>query len=168
MITYFQKYTSASPLVVFRIMIGGLLFLSIIRFWYNGWIEDLYISPKSFFPFYGFEFVKPLGNYTYLLFILCAVSALLVAIGLFYRVAIILLFLSFTYIELMDKSTYLNHYYFISMICLIMIFLPAHVSFSIDTRWKKKLQTTQVPQWCSSARDRRISCPIAGRTATGQ
>lgn len=61
--------------------------------------------------------------------------------------AIISLFLSFTYIELIDKSTYLNHYYFISMICLLMIFLPAHVSTSIDSFRNKKLQYDTIPQW---------------------
>ena len=102
-----------------------MLFGSIVRFWSKGWIAELYIQPRYFFPFYGFEFVKPLGPYTYGLFAVCGLSALLVAIGLFYRVAIISLFLSFTYIELIDKSTYLNHYYFTSMVCLLLIFLPA-------------------------------------------
>jgi hypothetical protein len=127
---YFQKTTSAAPLAIFRIALGILLFGSIVRFWANGWIHELYIEPKHFFTFYGFEFVRPLGELTYVLFAICAISALLVAIGLFYRVAAVSLFVSFTYIELIDKSTYLNHYYFISMICLMMIFLPAHAFFS--------------------------------------
>jgi hypothetical protein len=144
---YFQQYTPASPLAVFRIMLGSLLFLSMVRFWANGWIEELYLSPKYFFPFYGFEFVKPLGPYTYLVFAICALSALLVALGLFYRVAIVVLFTSFTYVELIDKSTYLNHYYFISMVCLLMIFLPAHVHFSIDAWRKQPLAKALVPRW---------------------
>lgn len=57
------------------------------------------------------------------------------------------LFLSFTYIELIDKSTYLNHYYFISMICLLMIFLPAHAFFSIDAKINKNLHSGYVPGW---------------------
>ena len=144
---YFQKSTSAAPLAVFRILFGLLIFGSILRFWAKGWIFDLYIKPRYFFSFYGFEFVKPLDEYTYVLFALCAVSALLVALGLFYRVASILLFISFTYIELMDKSTYLNHYYFISMVSLMMIFLPAHVYFSIDSSRSKRLRADSVPQW---------------------
>ncbi len=145
---YFQKTTSAAPLAVFRIALGMLLFAGIIRFWSKGWIHDLYIVPKHFFPFYGFTFVQPLGEYTYFLFSLCALSALCVALGLFYRVSSVLLFLTFTYIELIDKSTYLNHYYFISMVCLLMIFLPAHVYFSVDAIRNKKLAITNIPQWC--------------------
>lgn len=145
---YLQKNTSAAVLAVFRIALGMLLFISILRFWSNGWIADLYITPQYFFPFYGFEFVKPLGAYTYLLFGLCALSALMVALGWYYRVAMVSLFLSFTYIELIDKSTYLNHYYFISLICLLMVFLPAQVYFSVDAYRNKSRHCDLIPQWC--------------------
>jgi hypothetical protein len=144
---YLQKTTSAAPLAVFRIALGLLLFASIVRFWARGWIQELYIDPAYHFSFYGFEFVKPLGSFTYVLFAICGVCALLVAVGLFYRVAATGLFLSFTYIELMDKSTYLNHYYFISMICLLMIVLPAHASFSVDSH-RKNLRKENIPLWC--------------------
>ncbi len=145
---YLHKTTSAAPLAVFRIALGVLLFGSVVRFWAKGWIHDLYIEPRYFFSFYGFEFVKPLGQFTYLLFAICGICALLVAIGRYYRVAMTGLFLSFTYIELMDKSTYLNHYYFISMICLMMIFLPAHVRFSADATRNPSLASDTVPRWC--------------------
>jgi hypothetical protein len=145
---YFLKSTSAAPLVVFRIGLGLMLFISTVRFWANGWIESLYISPKYYFPYYGFEFVVPLGGYTYLLFAICAVAALFVALGYYYRISISILFLSFTYIELIDKTTYLNHYYFVSMICLLMIFLPAQVSFSLDAYRKASIRASHIPQWC--------------------
>lgn len=148
---YFQQSSSAAPLAIFRIVFGLLIFGSIVRFWSKGWIAELYIKPKYFFPFYGFEFVKPLGEYSYLLFAICAISALMLAAGYFYRVAAIGLFLSFTYIELIDKSTYLNHYYFISMICLLMIFLPANVYFSADAFLKKGLSANRIPRWCLDA-----------------
>ncbi|WP_159471249.1 HTTM domain-containing protein [Dyadobacter sp. 3J3] len=148
MLKILRSYTSAAPLVVFRIAFGTMLFLSIIRFWRKGWIEDLYIKPKYFFPFYGFEFIKPLGEYTYFLFAVCAICALLVALGLFYRIASIGLFLTFTYIELIDKSTYLNHYYFVSVISFMLIFLPANAYFSFDAYRNKNFQTDQIPVWC--------------------
>lgn len=145
---YFRKTTSAAPLAVFRLLFGLMLFGSIVRFWSKGWIADLYIKPRYFFSFYGFEFVKPLGEYTYGLFAICGLSALLVAIGLVYRVAITSLFVSFTYIELIDKSTYLNHYYFTSMVCLLLIFLPAHAYFSVDAYRRRTLLADQIPAWC--------------------
>ena len=144
---YFQKTTSVAPLAVFRICFGLLMLASIVRFWSKGWIEQLYIQPLYFFPFYGFEFIKPLGEYTYLLFIICGTSALLVVFGWFYRIAIVSLFLSFTYIELLDKSTYLNHYYFVSLVCFLLIFLPAHVYFSVDAYKNRKILAQRIPQW---------------------
>lgn len=142
---YFHKTTKAAPLAVFRIFFGIMMFLSIIRFWWNGWIEKLYIQPNFFFSYYGFEWVKPLGSWTYLVFIICGLASLGVAIGYKYRFSIILFFLSFTYIELMDKTTYLNHYYFISLMSFLMIFLPAGVHFSFDAVKRGSLE--EVPKW---------------------
>jgi hypothetical protein len=102
---------------------------SIIRFWLKGWIETIYIEPSFHFSYYFFEWIKPIGGYTYLLFFICGVSAFMVAIGYRYKLSIIIFFLSFTYIELMDKTTYLNHYYFISILSFLMIFLPANYSY---------------------------------------
>lgn len=145
------KTTSAAPLAVFRIVFGAMIFLSVIRFWYQGWIQSLYIDPKYFFPFYGLEFIKPWGEYTYILFVSCACCALMLALGMFYRIASIGLFLSFTYIELMDKSTYLNHYYFVSLVCLMLVFLPAQVYFSVDAYRNKNLLSDAIPVWCLSS-----------------
>ena len=104
-----KKDTEAAPLAVFRIFFGIMMFASIIRFWAYGWIEKLYIEPNFHFSFYGFEWVQPLGVYTYVLFAICAVSALAVALGFKYRIAILVFFLSVTEIEGMDKTTYRNH-----------------------------------------------------------
>ncbi len=123
---------------------------SIIRFWLKGWIETLYIQPKFHFSYYGFEWVKPLDEYTYILFLICGVSALLVALGLKYRLSIFLFFLSFTYIELMDKTTYLNHYYFISILSFLMIFIPANATFSLDNLINRR-SYSRVSKWTTDS-----------------
>jgi len=143
---YFNKHTDARPLVVFRILFGLMMFASMIRFWANGWIDKLYIKPTFFFSYYGFEWVKPVGNYTYLIFVICALASLFIAFGYKYRFAIILFFLSFTYIELMDKTNYLNHYYFVSVLSFLLIFLPANVQFSVDAFLRKK-EYNIIPRW---------------------
>ncbi|MCL6218051.1 HTTM domain-containing protein [Zunongwangia pacifica] len=145
---YLNSYTEAAPLAVFRLLFGLMMFASIVRFWWNGWIEKLYILPKFHFSYYGFEWVKPLGNFTYLIFTICGIAALFVAAGYKYRLAIITFFLSFTYIELMDKTTYLNHYYFISVLSFLMIFLPAGAYFSIDAINDPKKGFQKIPCWC--------------------
>ena len=120
---------------------------SIIRFWLKGWIQTMYIDPSFHFTFYGFEWVTPLGDYTYLLFFICGLSAFFVAIGYKYYMSIIIFFLSFTYIELMDKTTYLNHYYFVSILSFLMIFLPSNSSYSVDSYLQKK-SFKYTPKWC--------------------
>ncbi|MCM8568035.1 HTTM domain-containing protein [Gramella jeungdoensis] len=145
---YLNSYTEAAPLAVFRLFFGIMMFASIVRFWLNGWIEKLYITPKFFFSYYGFEWVKPLGGFTYFIFVICGISALMVAMGYKYRLAIITFFLSFTYIELMDKTTYLNHYYFISILSFLMIFLPASAYFSLDALKDPNKIFQKIPRWC--------------------
>ena len=145
--SYLTKQTKAAPLAVFRILFGFMMLWSIIRFWSYGWINTLYIEPKFAFSFYGFDWLPLLGIYTYLLFVICGLSAFCVAIGYKYRLAIILFFLSFTYIELLDKTTYLNHYYFISCLSFLLIFLPANCYYSIDAMRIKKVRVDRVPAW---------------------
>ncbi|EDP96285.1 gamma-glutamyl carboxylase-like protein [Kordia algicida OT-1] len=148
--TYIQQQTNAAPLAVFRIGFGLMMCYGIIRFWAHGWIETQYLEPTFHFSYYGFEWVKPIGNYTYLIFFICGLSAFFVALGLKYRLAIITFFLSFTYIELMDKTTYLNHYYFISILSFLMIFLPANATFSMDNLARKRT-FENIPKWTIDA-----------------
>lgn len=145
--SYLSKTQESSSLALFRLGFGFLMTFSIVRFWLKGWIKTMYIDPSFHFTFYGFEWVKPVGEYTYILFFICGLSAFLVAIGYKYYIAIITFFLSFTYIELMDKTTYLNHYYFVSILSFLMIFLPCNSSYSIDSFIKKK-SFKYSPKWC--------------------
>ena len=139
-----DRPVSAAPLAVFRAGFGLMMALSIVRFWANGWIEKLYLQPSYFFSYRYFEWVKPLGGWTYLLFGVAFVSALMVMLGWRYRLGILAFFLSFTYIELMDKTTYLNHYYFVSLLSFVMIWLPANAAFSLDRRGRAP---ATVPRW---------------------
>tara|TARA_B110000879_G_scaffold72619_1_gene101501 strand:+ start:868 stop:2226 length:1359 start_codon:yes stop_codon:yes gene_type:complete len=145
--SYLSKRHESTSLAFFRLGFGLLMTYSIIRFWLKGWIQTMYIDPSFHFTFYGFEWVTPLGDYTYLLFFICGLSAFFVAIGYKYYISIIIFFLSFTYIELMDKTTYLNHYYFVSILSFLMIFLPSNSSYSVDSYLQKK-SFKYTPKWC--------------------
>jgi len=137
-----------APLVVFRIAFGLLMFGSMLRFMLKGWVDQLYINPKMFFPYFGFEWVKPLpGEWMYLVFGLLLLASLLITFGLLYRFAAISFFLLFTYVELIDKTNYLNHYYFVSVISFLLIFLPAHRYFSLDVRFRPQLARSRVPNY---------------------
>lgn len=144
---YLRHPVGIAPLVIFRIAFGALMFLSISRFIFKGWVYNMYILPKMFFPYYGFEWVKPLGaTGMYLLFILLLIASLGILLGCLYRFSAILFFILFTYVELIDKTNYLNHYYFVSLVSFIIIFLPANANFSIDNKIKKQTEALYVPR----------------------
>jgi hypothetical protein len=119
-----------------------------IRFLYNDWVTRLYVEPNLFFKFYGFEWVKVLSeNGMFVLLWIIVISAVMVMLGLFYRMAIVVFFCSFIYLELIDATNYLNHYYLVVLLAFLMIFLPAHRQFSLDVWRKPFLKVSKVPKW---------------------
>lgn len=145
--TYLRQPVNIAPLVIFRIAFGALMFLSISRFILKGWVYNMYILPKMFFPYYGFEWVKPFGGVgMYIVFALLLIASIGIILGSFYRISAILFFVLFTYVELIDKTNYLNHYYFVSIISFILIYLPANTNFSIDNKLLKNTEVTLVPR----------------------
>ena len=116
-----------------RITLGLLLLLSLVRFVARGWVREFYITPRYFFTYYGFEWVRPLPGWAmYAVFGGLLLAAVLVALGAWYRVSIAALFIGFTYVELIDKTNYLNHYYFISLLLLLLCWLPLNAAWSVD------------------------------------
>lgn len=137
-----------AALAVFRMLIGGLMCVGALRFMYNGWIERLYVEPDFHFKYWGFEWVQvPSDTGLYMLYSGIALMAFMVAIGAFYRVAIIAFWCLFTYAELMDVTYYLNHYYFISLLTLIMCFLSPHRAWSVDAWMRPSIRSDVLPAW---------------------
>jgi hypothetical protein len=146
--TAINKPVSITPLVRFRIVFGLLMFASLIRFWIRGWIDTIYIKPSFHFSYSGFEWITSIGNPgMYILFLIVIVATLFIALGFFYRIAAVVFFLGFTYIELIDVTTYLNHYYFISLVAFLMIWLPANRKFSLDVYFERTTFVDAVPAW---------------------
>ncbi|HAB90435.1 MAG TPA: HTTM domain-containing protein, partial [Bacteroidetes bacterium] len=119
-----------------------MAFMSLMRFYHNGWIKEQFLDNAFHFKYFGFYWVSVVElNVLYGLFFLLMASALCVAFGLLYRITSVVFFVLFTYFELLDATYYLNHYYFISCCAFLLIFLPAHHAFSLDQkffRWKPK------------------------------
>jgi vitamin K-dependent gamma-carboxylase len=137
-----------ASLAAFRILFGLLLAAAMTRFLAKGWVQELYVLPAFHFPYPGFAWVRPWpGPLMHLHFVLLVVAAIGIAAGFYYRICITLFFLGFTYVELIDQTTYLNHYYLISLICGIMIFLPAHRAWSFDAWRRPGLRADTVPAW---------------------
>ena len=121
---------------------------STIRFMSYGWVNDFYVAPEFHFSYYGFDWLPyPSEMAIYAMFYGMLACAILITLGLFYRFASIGFFILFTYIELLDKTTYLNHYYFVSLVALLLIFLPANRYFSLDVRLGLVRESETVKAW---------------------
>lgn len=114
----------------------------------KGWVTELYVKPTFYFSYWGFEWVEPLGETgMYAVFVVMALAALGIAAGAMYRASAITFFLTWTYVELLDATNYLNHYYFVSITAWLLMLLPAHRYFSVDARRKPASERREVPRW---------------------
>jgi len=155
---YLTAEVAILPLATFRVVFGALTLFSTVRFYYYGWIEDFYLAPRHFFSYFGQDWILPYGEtFIYSTFIIMALSALGIMLGLFFRVSSLLFFLSFTYVELIDKTTYLNHYYFVSLMAFLLLLTPAHRALSIDAKLFPRIRSFMVPKWSILA----LQCQIA-------
>ncbi len=132
----------------FRVVFGIIALVAIIRIFAHGWIDDLYIEPVHRFTYPGFGWVRPLPGWgMYLLFASIGVLAVCIAVGYRYRVCAALFFLSFTYAELIDRTTYLNHHYWMSLAALLMIFPPLNRMWAVDAWRNPSLRDDTVQRW---------------------
>jgi vitamin K-dependent gamma-carboxylase len=143
----FQPVDNAS-LVAFRIFFGALMLASVLRFWAYGWIRDIYLAPSVHFHWLGFSWIHPwpgLGMYVH--FAVLGLASACIMLGLFYRAATVVFFLTFTYVELLEKATYLNHYYLINLLGLLLMFMPLHRAGSLDAWRDPSLRSSTAPAW---------------------
>jgi hypothetical protein len=137
-----------SGLVAFRVLFGLMALWSAARFELNGWVEQFFGRPTYFFHYFGFEWVQPLSvQGMHALFATMIVAALCITVGLAYRLATVVYFLAFAYVELCDVSNYLNHYYLQSLLAFLLCLLPLHRAGSLDARLFPSLRVTSFPKW---------------------
>jgi len=137
-----------SFLIFFRIVFGAIMLWEVYRYFTNDWIRRYYIQPTIYFSYYGFSWVKPWpGQGMYVHFFVLGVLAVCILAGFFYRVAATLFFVGFTYVFLLDQTRYLNHFYLVSLIGFLLIFLPAHRALSIDSLLRPGIRSDRVPAW---------------------
>lgn len=116
---------SAAPYRVLRFVFGMLMVAGTFRFLALDWVEDHYVQPVFHFRYFGFSWVPvPSEPILYFLHILLILAALALAFGIKSRISALVVFLVFTWLELIDLAYYLNHYYFVSLACLLFVLVP--------------------------------------------
>jgi vitamin K-dependent gamma-carboxylase len=135
-------------LAVFRIAFGLLMTVAMLRFLARGWVDELFLQPDFHFPYPGFGWIRPWPDgWMQAHVALVAAAALGVAVGFHYRACIVLFFAGFSYLELIDQTTYLNHYYLVSLVAGLLAFMPAHRVWSLDALRRPALAGDTGPAW---------------------
>jgi len=139
----------AASLAAFRVMFGLMVALSAARFLAYGWVDLFFVRPSFHFHYLGFEWVESLGRGPmHALFAGFVALGLCIAVGLYTRVAAAAFFLAFTYVQLIDVATYLNHYVLVSLLALLLAVLPTGSACSIDAWRRPARASATVPAWC--------------------
>jgi hypothetical protein len=114
-----------ASLAVFRAGFGLLMSAAMIRALARGFVRTLYVEPAFHFTWAGFGWVRPWpGVGMYLHFAALAGLALGIATGIGYRLCATAFFLGFAFVELCDKTGYLNHYYLITLLAALLALGP--------------------------------------------
>ncbi len=144
----FFKPVDASSLAVFRIVFGALLLFESVNYGIFLCLDCMYRDTSLLFKYHHFEWVTlPPGNGLEWMFVAMGISAFCVMVGLFYRVAMIVLTLLFSWLFLLDQALYLNHFYLVIIYGVILIFVPAHRHLSLDAKRKPEWASAVVPNW---------------------
>ena len=142
-----NRRVAGDSLAAFRVAFGVAALVSVARFFAHGWIDALYLQPQHHFGYYGLEWVRPLPGWgMHAHFAALGALALCIVAGYRCRLSAGLFCVGFTYVELIDKTTYLNHYYLMSLVSLLMAFLPMQGTWSVDGRRKGSV-SGDAPMW---------------------
>lgn len=126
----------AASLVAYRWALGLLLCFGSLRFMAAGWVDDFYVTPALTLGYPGLEWIVPLSRAgMYAVFVGLAVLALVIAAGVWIRGAALLFAIGFTYVELLDQTCYLNHYYLVSLLIALLVALPIRRGIAVVPRY---------------------------------
>ncbi len=148
-----------ASLAAFRVLFGVVMGAALVRALTTGWVEEVLVQPDFFFKYAGAEWMPVWGPRGLSLHLgATALCALLVALGLFYRVAIVGFLVGFASLQLMDLTNYLNHYYLVVLLAALLAVMPAHRVASLD-RWRRRAPTPDtVPRWCVALLRFQVGC----------
>ena len=146
---FLMRPVDSSTLGSFRIMFGIMMSWWAFRHFKNNAfpIRVKFIDPNFHFYYEWFPWITPLpGNGMYYCFVLMGLAALFLALGLFYRASAFVFFITYSYVFLIDKVEYNNHYYFICLLGFLFCFINADRWLSIDKLGKPSLPE-MIPNW---------------------
>ena len=138
-----------ASLVFFRIIFGSIMLWEVFRYISYERIDDYWFEPKFNFTYWGFHWVTPWPSSALMhfhLYVLVLLSICII-IGFCYRLAATLFFIGFTYTFLLENTLYLNHLYLVILLIFLIIWMPAHRAFSLDSWLRPSIRSATTPVW---------------------
>jgi vitamin K-dependent gamma-carboxylase len=142
------KSNDATIVSLFRIIFGCFMIYQMYYYFGLDYTYQFMFGPEVLFPYSGGSFLRPL-NLELLqgIHISLFIAAILITLGYWYRYAMILFFIGFSYFSFIDKTLFNNHIYLISLISFVMIFMEADKKYSLRAKFSKKDFYPYIPAW---------------------
>jgi len=139
-------------LAVFRIAFGAILAWEIVRFFESGRITAYFVEPAFHFRYFGFEWVRPWPQpWLNVHFAGVGLLAALIAVGAWTRTAAALFLAGFGYVFLLEQARYLNHFYLVLLLALLLAWVPSDRVGSLAAWWRRRRgggpPGAWVPRW---------------------
>lgn len=114
-----------ASLAIFRIVFGIVGVVSMARLVSYGWVRSLYADPEHHLRYPAMAWVPTPGLVgMYVLVGAISLASFAIALGWHTRVAAGGFFVLFGWLEFIEVSTYLNHYWFMTLAALLLIVAP--------------------------------------------
>lgn len=131
-----------ASVAVFRIAFGVAIAVN-AALYFPVLAREYYIEPSFSFGYGPLDFLEPPpGQGIRLVYLAMILSGILVALGWRTRLAAAGIFLTNTYIFLLDSTYFQNHEYLISLLALLLIVLPTDRRWSLDAHRRRRARAT--------------------------
>ena len=111
------------------------------------WAQAYWVDPPMHFKYRGFDWVTaPPEPYLSMLVVAVALAGLALAVGLFTRVSAALAAAGFAWLFLLERTSYQNHYYLLTLVSWAAVLLPLGNVWSADNL-RLGRAPRPVPRW---------------------
>lgn len=148
--SFMYERDDAAFLAAFRIMWGFIMAYEAWTYIADGYAKTYYAFYNSAFHFkyWGFTWTDPPANpqVMFVVMWLLLLSGVGITVGFMYRLSCIAYFVLFTYLFTLEQGVYLNHFYLVCVMSLMIIFMPCHSCYSLDSWLFPKVHSNTCPK----------------------
>jgi hypothetical protein len=127
-----NRSVDGASLAVFRVGLGLTGALLIVRLWSNGWLASLYSDPLNHLRYPGLAWIPEVPSFlVHPVAAVAAIGAIAVVLGWHHRWGAGLFATAFAWLEATEATTYLNHYWLLTYLYVLAVFLPLSAVFAI-------------------------------------